>query len=294
MSSTKTKKEIWRDEYPFDSHFLKLDEVRMHYVDEGTGDPMLFVHGNPTWSFYYRHLIREFSATHRCVAMDHIGCGLSDKPQDYPYLLQTHIDNAVALVQELNLRNITLCVHDWGGAIGMGVAARMPDRIKRLVVFNTSAFYVDHMPLSIGICRVPAVGAVAIRGLNGFVRGALARCAKKPLTPEAKAGYLAPYDSWASRVANLRFVQDIPTVTTHPSWDALKSVDAGLNKLKSKPMLICWGGRDFCFNDKFLTKWRKRFPDARVEYFDDSGHFVIEDAREPILTAMHEFMETHP
>jgi haloalkane dehalogenase len=250
----------------------------------------LFLHGNPTWSFLWRNLIKHFAPTHRCIAPDHIGCGLSDKPQEYPYTLAQHIENTCALIEQLDLRDITLCVHDWGGAIGFGAAARLPERVARFVVFNTAAFPSDHMPASIGLARLPGVGALAIRGLNGFVRGALATCAMKPLSREVRAGFLAPYKSWRTRVANLRFVQDIPTDSWHPSWQTLLDVEAGLTGLRDKPMLLCWGGRDYVFTNAFLEEWVRRFPHAWERYFPEAGHWVTEDAHEEIAHAMGEFL----
>jgi cis-3-alkyl-4-acyloxetan-2-one decarboxylase len=313
----------WLTEYPFAPNWLDVGEVRMHYVDEGPGaqraqnaggsrpnrdwtpnsettqaqtpandnPTLLFLHGNPTWSFYWRHLVTHFSKTHRCVAPDHIGCGISDKPEHYPYTLAQHIANARSLVHALDLRDIVLVVHDWGGAIGMGLAAQIADRVRGLVVCNTGAFRSNHMPPSIGLCRIPGFGALAIRGCNAFVRGALRYCARKPLTEAARAGYLAPYTTWRDRVANLRFVQDIPTKPGHPSWETLIDVEQGLEQFKDHPMLLCWGKHDFVFNDKFLQEWQRRFPDARTEYYENAGHFVVEDAREEIINAMEDFLK---
>jgi haloalkane dehalogenase len=310
---------IWEQEYPFADHWLDVGGARMHYVDERRsagfqpaqnadvssasavgGTPtagaagtstLLLLHGNPTWSFYWRHLIAHFRITHRCVAPDHIGCGMSDKPQEYEYTLAQHIANARALVDELDLRHIVLCLHDWGGAIGMGLAAQIPERICGFVICNTAAFPSRHMPLSIGLCRIPGIGAVAIRGLNAFVRGALARCAKQPLSEEARAGYLAPYSSWEDRIANLRFVQDIPMSTSHRSWETLAQVDRGLAQFARHPMLLCWGKHDFVFNDDFLREWQRRFPQAQTHYYENAGHFVVEDARQPVIAAMDDFLK---
>lgn len=303
---------LWKSEYPFESHWHDLGGVRMHYVDEHpsqqsavssqqflpTADSrlstLLFIHGNPTWSFLWRRLIRHFAPTRRCIALDHIGCGLSDKPQDYPYTLAQHIANARSLVEKLDLRDITLVVHDWGGAIGMGVAGQMPDRFTRLVVCNTAAFPSDLMPSSIALCRIPGFGALAIRGFNAFVRGALATCAMKPLSREVRAGYLAPYKNWRSRVANLRFVQDIPMDESHPSWPTLVQVEKGLQSLRRKPMLLCWGGKDYVFTKDFLQEWVRRFPHAWERWFPDAGHFVTEDAHEEIARAISSFLAEDP
>ncbi len=301
---------IWEREYPFADHYLDLGEARLHYVDEGGetaaaaaagGSPaphsapaLLFLHGNPTWSFYWRHLIQHFRGSHRCVAVDHMGCGLSDKPQHYPYTLAQHIANARSLVHSLDLRDVVLVVHDWGGAIGMGLAAQIADRVRGFVVCNTAAFRSNRMPASIGLCRIPGFGALAIRGFNAFVRGALATCAKKPLTAEAKAGYLAPYGNWEDRIANLRFVQDIPMDAGHESYDTLVQVEAGLAQFKQHPMLLCWGKHDYVFTDEFLADWQRRFPQARTEYYEQAGHFVVEDARTEIIAAMEGFLGQLP
>jgi cis-3-alkyl-4-acyloxetan-2-one decarboxylase len=293
---------IWREEYPFESHYLDVGEVALHYVDEqpanafGNGKlqerpTLLFLHGNPTWSFYWRNLVKHFRETHRCVAPDHVGCGLSDKPEDYPYTLAQHIANVRTLIHALDLRDIVLVVHDWGGAIGMGLAAQMPERIRGFVVCNTGAFRSTHMPTSIGLCRIPVFGALAIRGCNAFVRGALRYCARKPLTEAARAGYLAPYRTWADRVANLRFVQDIPTHPGHPSWETLLEVEAGLAQFADHPMLLCWGRRDFVFNDRFYEEWQRRFPNAVSKYFRNAGHFVVEDALDEVIPAMEQLLE---
>ena len=158
------------DEYPYKSHFAEIDGHQYHYIDEGDreGDVLLFVHGNPSWSFAWRNIVNQFSPTHRCIAVDHIGCGMSDKPQDYPYRLENHISNLTALVEKLNLQNTTLLAHDWGGAIGMGAAGRMPQRFKRFVLFNTAAFRSQRIPFRIAVCRIPVFGSIAIRGFNGF------------------------------------------------------------------------------------------------------------------------------
>ncbi len=290
----------WRAEYSFAPHWLDVGGHRLHYVDESpnTEAPathtLLCLHGNPTWSFLYRKVIAEFGRKNRVVAPDHMGCGHSDKPQHYPYTLKQHIDNAERLVDSLGLREITLCVHDWGGAIGFGLAARRPELIKRFVVFNTAAFTSSRIPLSISVCRIPGFGALAIRGFNAFVRGAIARCSVKGLTRQARDGFLAPYANWHDRVANLRFVQDIPMRASHPTYATLKAIEEALPRLTQKPMLICWGAQDFVFDDSFLEGFKQRFPAAQVHRFANAGHLVLEDAHEEILPLMRRFMETTP
>ena len=285
-------------EYPFAPHFFDSGAGRMHYIDEGPREApcMLMLHGNPTWSFYYRHLVRAFSTTYRVVAPDHLGCGFSDKPPAGPYTLRGHIDRLAGLVDHLGLSNITLVVHDWGGAIGMGYAVEHPERVGRFVVFNTAAFPSKHMPWQIGLCRIPGFGAAAIRGFNAFVRGALATCAvhSERLTPAVRAGYLAPYDSWANRIANLRFVEDIPMSRRHPTHALLSAIGEDIQKFQRHPMLIVWGAKDYVFNDRFYEEWRRRFPNARCQYIADAGHFVVEDAHERIVPWIERFMDEAP
>jgi len=281
------------DLYPFTSHYVDIDGHRMHYLDEGDGPTVLMLHGNPTWSFYYRDLIKGLRDRYRIVACDHIGCGLSDKPQDYPYTLATHIANVERLVDHLRLGDVTLAVHDWGGAIGFALAVRRSELVRRFVVFNTAAFSGGCLPWRIGACRIPLLGALAVRGLNGFAVGAtFMACAKRErMTPRVKSGYLLPYDSYANRVAVHRFVKDIPTRPGHVSYDALREIEAGLSGLRDRPMTIFWGMRDFCFTVKFLDEWIKRFPRADVHRYADAGHYVVEDAHERILPVLNAILE---
>lgn len=281
--------------YPFAPNYLETEAGRLHYVDEGPRDApvLLMLHGNPTWSFYYRNLIKTFSADHRVIALDHLGCGKSDKPQDFAYTLASHIANVEALVEHLGITKLSLVIHDWGGAIGMGFAVRHPKVIERFVVFNTAAFLSKRIPFSINICRIPGFGALAIRGANAFAKAALIRAVNHQdrLTDEVRAGYLEPYDSWDNRIAHLRFVQDIPMSPAHPGYELLDTIGRDLAQFVDHPMLIVWGAKDFCFNDEFLDEWRRRFPGARVEYVEDAAHYVVEDAHERIVPWMKEFLD---
>ena len=269
-------------EYSFEHRFLDVDGGALHYVDEGPrdGSPILFLHGNPTWSFLWRRLITALSDRHRCVALDHIGCGLSDKPQDWPYTLEAHIANVERLVLELDLHDVTLALHDWGGAIGMGLARRHPERIARLIVTNTAAFRSKRIPLRISLCRTPALGSVLVRRLNAFAgmapRMAVAR--RGGLNPVVRRGYLTPYDSYANRIATWRFVKDIPLRPDHPSWAELGRIEESLSEFADRPTCIVWGERDFCFTPHFREEWERRFPRAVVHAVANAGHLVLEDA----------------
>jgi pimeloyl-ACP methyl ester carboxylesterase len=285
--------------YPFAEHWLELEPgVRMHYVDEGPRDApvVLMLHGNPTWSFYWRRLIFALRATHRVIAPDHIGCGKSDKPDDqhYDYRLARRIADIEVLVAALELRDITLMVHDWGGMIGLGWADRHPETVARLVLLNTAAFGLPpskRMPSSLRLARDTRVGAVLVRGVNAFARGATRLCVtRRPLSAEVRDGLIAPYDSWANRRAVLRFVQDIPLAPGDPSFEIVAGVGNRVGQFDDRPVLICWGARDFVFDDHFLRVWQQKLPHAEVHRFADAGHYVLEDAGEEIEALVRRFL----
>lgn len=279
-------------EYPFESRFVEIDGHRMHYIDEGNGPTLLMVHGNPTWSFAWRNFVKDLSQDYRVLAIDHLGCGFSDKPQAAEYRLAQHIQNLTDFVTQLDLNEITLFAHDWGGAIGMGAASRLPDRFERFVLFNTAAFRSLEIPWRIAVCRTPVLGSVMLRGLNAFSRAALTMAVSKPerMTKSIRQGYLAPYDSWAHRIAVDRFVKDIPLNKSHPSYQTLTDVEAGLEQFQERPMFLVWGEQDFCFTTNFLKEWQQRFPNAKTLSFPDAGHYVFEDAHEVILPRVREFL----
>lgn len=283
--------------YPFESHWLDLDGLRYHYVDEGQGDPVVMLHGNPTWSFYYRNLITALSDRYRTIAPDHIGCGLSDKPDDesYDYTLSRRVDDLEVLLAALDIdENITLVVHDWGGMIGMAYATRHPARIKRLVILNTSAFSLPAtkaFPWALWICRNTALGTYLVRRFNAFSGiASYVGCKRKTMSRELRAAYRAPYDSWANRIATLRFVQDIPLKPGDRAYDLVMQVEQDAAKLADRPMLICWGMKDFVFDRHFLKRWEDTFPDAKVHRFEDCGHYILEDASEEVIELIDDFL----
>jgi pimeloyl-ACP methyl ester carboxylesterase len=281
------------DEYPFAPHWLDLGAARLHYIDEGQGDVLLFVHGNPTWSFAWRNFVKDLSKNYRVIAIDHVGCGASDKPADYPYTLDQHIRNLVALIEHLSLKQITLFGHDWGGCIGMGAAVSRPEWFRRFVLMNTAAFRSQAIPLRIAVCRIPLLGAVGVRGLNLFSRAALSMAVSHPerMTPAVRAGYVAPYDSWGHRVAVHEFVKDIPLTPSHRSYARLLEVENGLAQFHNRPMLFCWGEQDWCFTTDFLREFQERLPKAETLSLPDAGHYVFEDAWERILPRVRTWLE---
>ena len=282
-----------KDIYPYKSNYMDLSGVNYHYVDEGEGDPVVMVHGNPTWSFYFRNLINEFSQTNRVVVPDHIGCGLSEKPQDYKYTLKNHIANLTALVEKLELKNITLVVHDWGGAIGMGFAVHNPKLIKRIVILNSGAYSMNHIPFRIAICKIPWLGEKLVRGLNAFAVPATFMTTKKKLSSQVKKGFLLPYNNYRNRIAVARFVKDIPLGPEHSSYETLLEVEHGLWMFRETPITLIWGMRDWCFNYTFLDKWTTYYPQAEVHRLD-AGHYVIEDATTEVIDYMKQFFKKNP
>lgn len=290
----------WKELYPFESRFLEIpksetsaDLVRMHYVDTGPvaqlsdedQQTVVCVHGNPTWSFYYRKILDQVSSQARVIAVDHVGCGLSDKPQQYQYTLERHVGNLARLIEQLDLRRITLVVHDWGGAIGLGAALKERTRVDKFVILNTAAFPPPYVPLRIAACRLPWVGNFAMRGLNLFARAALTMTLNRlpALEPRVAAGLLAPYRNWHDRIAIARFVQDIPRRKSQATWQQLVSIEQSLGVFGDCPTRIVWGMKDWCFRPECLRRLSELFPQAKVRRLEDVGHYVMEEAADEVI-----------
>jgi len=287
--------------YPFTSHYMGINGLKYHFLDQGAGDPVVMIHGNPTWSFYFRKLIRGLSDQYRTLAPDHIGCGLSDKPgiKRYDYRLKSRVRDLERLLEHLNVKEkITLVLHDWGGMIGMVYAVRYPQRIRRIVIMNTAAFLPPKgktLPIRLRLVRnVTPFATLAVQGFNLFAYGALYMASYKGMKKDVKSGLIAPYNSWNNRIATLKFVQDIPVSDKDPSYGLVKTVDENLYKLRHIPMLICWGEHDFVFDSTYLAEWRRRFPNAEVHAFKDAGHYVLEDAAGGIIPLIKDFLKKHP
>jgi haloalkane dehalogenase len=278
--------------YPFEDRFLPLrNGHRMHYLDEGAGRPLLMLHGNPTWSFYYRDLVRELRSTWRCIVPDHVGCGLSDKPQDWSYRIIDHVDNVLELAAHLDLRDVTLVTHDWGGPIGFLAAIRSSARFARFVTFNTGATLLA-LPPALTLLRQPALGHLVVQRLNGMVRAGLVatRLNGHRMEPDVRRGYLLPYDTPAHRLALLRFVQEIPLELNHPNRALLDTMRRDSAALADRPHLVIWGMRDPVFGAPYLADWNRRFPGAEVHRFDEAGHWVVERSFFAHPALMREFL----
>ena len=290
-------------DYPFDSHFATVKDLRIHYLDEGakTAAPVIMLHGNPSWSFYYRHLLGVLSKTNRCIVPDHIGMGLSDKPAaaDYDFSLGRRVDDLEALLDKLRIEeNITLILHDWGGMIGMSYAHRYPERIKRLVILNTAAFHLPvtkKLPWQLTLSRLPFLNTILNQGFNAFCKGAVKYCVTRTkMPPDVAMAYLHPYNSWHNRLAVRKFVEAIPLKSKDEGYATVDAVDKNLQQFADLPMLICWGLKDFVFDEHFLKEWLRRFPKAESHRFEDAGHYILEDAKEDLLPLIEDFLLRHP
>jgi haloalkane dehalogenase len=281
-----------RLEYPYESNTLDLPTgVKMHYLDQGSGPVVIMLHGNPTWSFYYRNLVEELSSQgFRCIVPDHIGCGLSDKPQDYNYTLEQRIADVETLVDRLDIQTFSLVVHDWGGAIGCGLAGRRPEALDRLVLLNTGAFLSKRIPWRIAAIKIPVIGEFIIRALNGFAGPAATMSVQIPLKPAVKRGFLWPYRSWANRIAVWNFVKDIPLSNSHRSYETLSAVETGLSKIANKPILLVWGAKDFCFSMHFYERFKEFFPKSKSHVFDKCGHYILEDGGSHAWSMIGDFL----
>ena len=288
----------WRELYPFESHWCEVQGGRLHYVDEGPANAeqsLLFVHGNPTWSFHWRNLIRANCEDFRCVVPDHLGCGLSDL-QPHPLRLAEHIENLCELVRKLDLRRVTLVAQDWGGAIGLGALLRERTRFERIVLFNTGAFRPWFIPWRIRVCRWPIFGKLALQGANAFSRAALRMTLSRTrgLDPQIADGYLAPYHNWTRRAAVYQFVKDIPLGPRHPTWHTLGEIEDALPSLADLPKLLVWGMQDWCFTPACLEKFRAAWPEARIQRLVDVGHWVVEDAPQESQQLLARFLTDSP
>ena len=290
-------------DYPYQpKRFDRGNGITLSYLDEGPADapPVLMLHGNPSWSYYWRHLVAGLRDGYRCIVPDHVGMGLSDKPADtdYRYTLQSRVDDLDRLVDSLGLQSkITLVVHDWGGMVGFAWALRHPARIARLVILNTASFPLPkskRLPWQIAVGRVPLLGAILIRGFNFFARGAADLGVLRPIPAASRKALLAPYDSWNHRRAVHRFVQDIPLRPGDAAWDLVQQAERQLPSYRGLPALIGWGLQDFVFDQDFLAHFVRDLPGATQLIYGDAGHYVLEDKHEELVPAIRQFLDRHP
>lgn len=276
----------WIDEelFPFQSRFIEIDGCRVHYVDEGDGPPILFVHGNPTWSFLYRDIIGLLKERFRCIAIDHPGFGLSTARPGYGFMPAEHTDVLAHFIHELDLRELTVMGQDWGGPIGLGAAARQPERIAALVIANTWAWPMTHRPYFQVFSRTIGgpIGHWLIHRYNAFVELAMPMgTVRTKVTKRIVDHYRAPFATPSARKPTWIFPRQI----LH-ARDYLAEVERGLEKLADRPVLILWGTADSAFRGKERRRFERSFPDHRTVLLPGVGHYVQEDAPAEVADAI--------
>lgn len=279
--------DVPRELYPFTHRFIEIGGNRIHYVDEGRGETILMLHGNPTWSFLYRKMIPALKDRFRCVAPDYPGFGLSAAHPGFGYHPAEHSRVVEGFAGQLGLDDITLVVQDWGGPIGLGFAGRNPERIKRLVVGNTWAWPVTsetHLKVFSALMGGPLGRAMALT-FNGVVRGFLKEGFARPLPPAVKRMYLAPFGPKNRRLPTSIFPRQIVAAA-----DYLREVESGLPRLADKPVLFTWGMRDVAFRADYLRRFEGIFPNHKTIELPEARHFWQEDAGEEAAQAIRAWM----
>ena len=278
--------------FPFESRFVDTPRGHvMHYVDEGAGAPIVFVHGNPAWSFEFRHLIDGLRSDFRCIAADHIGFGLSSRSQrKEDHHPSAHAEAFSALMANLDVRDVTLFMTDWGGPIGLDFARRYPDRVKRIVIANTWCWPVNrdlHFRFFSAMMASP-LGQYLIKKRNYFVNGVMPRAvgAKGAIGDEAMEHYRQAQPSPDERAANAALPGHIVGATEwlQEIWDERPA-------FTSKPALVLWGNKDIAFRTKELDQWRAELTDCEVHEFADCGHFLAEEVPDRIVPLLRAFMQ---
>lgn len=283
--------------WPFAPHFQAVQGFQMHYVDEGDGEPVVLLHGEPTWGYLYRKFIEPLAEDYRVIVPDHMGFGKSEGPLDKPYQLSQHVHNLNELLLELELSDITLVLHDWGGPIGLGFATHHPENVKRLVILNTG----------IGVMKEGTrtwISALKEQGLyrdfmgnmdaniGTLLAGGVVH--KEVLTDTVLRAYRAPFPDRESCIGAMAFPLDIPVGDRHPSSGTTYAILKRLDVLADKPKVQIWGMQDPVFPARVFESWQSRYPDIEVHCIDDAAHFLQEDAPAGIVGIMLDWLARNP
>jgi haloalkane dehalogenase len=285
--------------FPYAPHYRAVNGSRLHFVDEGVGEPVVLLHGDPTWGYLYRNFIPALTRRHRCIVPDHMGMGKSETPAEpYPYRLSHHVANLEALLLSLDLGHITLVLHDWGGPVGLGFATRHPGRIHRLVLMNTWAsapWPGGPLPRLLELIRSER-GERFVLEKDGYLEPALIGTThhRERLTPIVMEAYRAPFPTPHSRRALLCWSRDIPVSETDPSYPEMKRIEEHLSLFANTPVLLVWGMRDAVLPPPVLRQWEKLYPHAATREIEDAGHFLQEDAPEEIVGCIEQFLIQTP
>ena len=281
--------------FPFAPHYVEVEGLRLHHVDEGSGEPVVMVHGNPTWSYLYRNFVPAIAeAGFRAVAPDLVGFGRSDKPWDGPYTLEGHIESFTGQMLALDLRDITLVVADWGSPIALSFASEHPSRVKRLVILNARPRpfeRADQLPAMFATFRQPISGEVLVQGLNAFIEGMIPHGIhkKERVTATLMDAYRAPFPDYNSRAGILAFARGHPIGPSHPAYERERRTSEWVAGFRGPSLLVC-GLRDHGYGASALGVWRELLPEARVHTMDDAAHYLQEDAHERIVPWILEFL----
>jgi haloalkane dehalogenase len=293
------KEETFEGTYPFAPQYYDGNGFEMHFVDEGQGEPVVLLHGDPTWGYLYRNFISSLARQYRCIVPDHMGMGKSAVPQDRSlYRLEQHISNLESLLLYLDVHNITLVLHDWGGPVGLGFATRHPDRIKRLVLMNTWAFAPwpgGPFPRLLEIIRTERGEAFVLKK-NGYLEPALLGTTyhREHLTKTILEAYRAPFPTPESRLAMLCWSRDIPVQETDVSYAEMKRIEQSLSQFSNTPILLVWGMQDPVLLPSVLSQWQRLYPHAKTYELEDASHFLQEDAPESIVSWIEAFLKATP
>lgn len=276
--------------YPFAAKYFSVNGVQMHYIDEGAGDVLLFVHGTPSWSFEFRHAITDLSKNFRCIAMDHIGFGLSDKPKDYDYSTQNHAATLEKFISHLNLSKFNLLVHDFGGPIGLHYAVAHPDKIEKLVILNTWCRSITEEPEFKKMKNILGSPLLPFlyRNFNFSAKYILPAAfgERSRLTKETHQQFLKPFSKASERNGTVAFAKSL----LHDQ-DWFESIWKQINVLSQKPALLIWGMKDTFIKEKYLLDFEQVFSNSTTVKYADCGHFVLEEKSIVAAPAIAEFIK---
>jgi haloalkane dehalogenase len=272
--------------FPVEHRFLEIDGARIHYAEQGAGETVLLLHGNPAWSFLYRKVIAGLADEFHCVAPDFPGYGISTARPGYRFTPREHSDMLEQFVDRLGLTELTLMVQDWGGPIGLGFATRRPELVRRLIIGNTWAWPLDR-ELRIRVfswLMGGPIGRTLTRTFNFVPRFFFARGFAQPVSRDVLDLYLAPWRDPARRAPAVIGPRQLVAASEY-----LKEVEAGLPTLADRPTLIVWGKKDFAFHDTERERFEAAFPDHRTVVYNDASHFLQEDVGDRIAAEFKTF-----
>ena len=280
--------EFLAQEYPFRPHYISTGNMRMHYVDEGEGPVVLLLHACPAWSFSFRKLIKTLSAEFRVIAPDMIGYGLSDKPDDYDYSLDSHVDNLELLVEKLGIGKTSILMHGWGATIGCSFMMRHPDKVETVIIMNSMAFTGYRLSWRLLLVRWAPLLAERFIVDTDLMFGGIGK-----LPPLVREGYKMPYKSHRDRIAILRFILEMPCNPDDDSYESVVEIEHGLWNFRDHPVLIIWAGKDWLYPERCLKRWMQFCPNAKLRRIPGAGRYVMEEASGEFIQTVHTFLKGH-